>query len=168
MKTKGISKYRTDWQILRTSLKDISNVGDKLRLVKSYYEQNKNYPTYERIVNWAQGLALGYKGRDPMSLRKVEGFLIDMGLDRPLVDKEPPEPPITSFSQEALRSTFKDLYARAEKWSKSNYFNEELLAYLESLESAITLSLKKTTKTLRDKRQQAQLLGIKSTHKFLF
>ena len=160
MKTKGISKYRTDWQILRTSLKDYSDVRDKLQLVRDYYAQNKNYPAYERIVNWAKGLVLGYKGRDPMSLRKVEGFLIDMGLDRPLVDKEPPEPPITSFSQEALRSTFKDLYARAEKWSKSNYFNEELLVYLETLESSITLPLKKTTKTLRDKQQQAKLFQL--------
>ena len=168
MKSKDITKYYTPWQVVRTEARDFSTPEEKLSYVLDYLKANLNYPNYERVYNWAEGLQKGYIGRNEDAVALIDDYLAELKELLPLPDKEKPEPPLSSYDPTILEDVYKDLYVRAEKWAKNYYFNEELLSYLEKLETAIKKPMKKSTKRLRQAQKEAEKKGAKSQHKFLY
>lgn len=168
MKSKDISKYYTPWQIVRTEARSLNTPVEKLNFVLDYLQENMNYPNYERVYNWAEGLQKGYIGKNNEAVALIQDFLDELKTLLPLPEKEKAEPPMSSYDQDTLEEVYKDLYKRAEKWVKNYYFNEELLSYLEKLENALEKPMKKSVTEFRKLQKEALKKGIKSQHKFLY
>ena len=61
-KSKDITKYNADWQIVRSSIKGSKfGLEEKLSKVKNYFNSSKSEDRWERAVNWCEGLIMGYK-----------------------------------------------------------------------------------------------------------
>ena len=71
-KSKDITKYNADWQIVRSSIKGSKfSLEEKLSKVKRYFDNNRSEDRWERCVNWCEGLIMGYK-----AAKNVDGVII--------------------------------------------------------------------------------------------
>lgn len=169
-KSKNVSKYYTPWQIVRVQAKRLKTPEEKTELALDYLADNLTYPNYERVYNWVEGLAKGYTGKNPQAVKYLEEILEALKLVRKEINRieDYPEPKLSEYSQDILILLYKDLYRRADEWTKDFYFNEELLKYLELLEQHIRGGIIKPTELFRIRQKIALQLHEKPKHKFLF
>jgi hypothetical protein len=166
MKSKDISKYDIDWQILRVQLKQIKDPKEKLAHAFRFYQENPTSDTWERIVNWIDGLALGYKIKN----RKIytfiqtekERFLREC--PRPLVREKKTKLSFEQYPKSLLNQVYKDLFKRAKTWAENGYFNTELVEFLQRLENVLGCEIQKDF--LKDSAQSSSISG--KTHRFLY
>lgn len=156
-KTKEITKYNLNWQILRIKNKRIKDLDSKLNNIVNFYNNNKNYPTWERLYNYLEGLYLGYK--DLYSKVKIKDCMKYLELNKVTVmvdfDVLPENVDIRD-----LKFLYLDLYKRNEKWLKENYRNKELNDFLIFLYNVIDDDLLPKNFNVYPNK--------KSTYKFLY
>ena len=70
-KSKDISKYDIHWQIVRVQAKKYKDISAKINYVLEFYSNYKTLDNHERILNWLEGLAMGYK--NPHNKAKILG-----------------------------------------------------------------------------------------------
>ena len=70
-KSKDISKYDIHWQIVRVQAKKYKDISSKINYVLDFYSNHKTLDNHERIMNWLEGLAMGY--RDVHTKAKILG-----------------------------------------------------------------------------------------------
>lgn len=156
-KTKDVSKYNLKWQLLRVQNKRTKVLDDKLNNVINFYNENKNYPTWERLYNYLEGLILGYK--DLYSKVKIRDCMKYLELNK-VNDMTDSDISIKEVAIKDLIYLYLDLYKRNEKWLSKNYRNEELNDFLTILYNTIDdYSLPKNFDIYPTK---------KSTYKFLY
>ena len=95
-----VNKFNIHWQIVRVKARSKKNICEKIKYVMDFYEENKNYHNYKRVLNWLQMTALGYKNRWDRVLfseaaskissdvSEVVGWYIDIENDLSKVAKE--------------------------------------------------------------------------------
>ena len=88
-KSKDITKYNADWQIVRSSIKGSKfSLDEKLSKVKSYFDNNRSEDRWERCVNWCEGLIMGYKAaKNVDAINRIMEEIESYG-DRSLYGKE--------------------------------------------------------------------------------
>lgn len=133
-KTKEITKYNLNWQILRIKNKRIKDLDSKLNNIINFYNENKNYPTWERLYNYLEGLILGYK--DLYSKVKIRDCMKYLELNK-VNDMTDSDISIKEVAIKDLIYLYLDLYKRNEKWLSKNYRNEELNDFLTILYNTI-------------------------------
>lgn len=132
-KTKGISKYHLDWQVLRAAkLKPLKTVDEKIQIATEFLFENPSRQRAERVINYLEGLAMGYRGKNEEAVEKIEQALIELGdpknYEWDTVDMETmPD----SFSDKDLKQTYKDNFARYKKFALKGYFHRELYDFLK-------------------------------------
>ena len=173
-KSKDITKYNIDWQIIRVQAKQEKNIINKLNLVYNWFLNNQSIDNRERIINQIEGLSKAYK--DFQRLIIIEEIDKYFGLNK--LPKEnnyiSSVEEIKKYSDKDLFILYKDLFGRNKKWLKNNYIEEEINEFMENIAFVLFESLEYTKRLesyyseLNNLKTNIILRGLKSTHKFLY
>ena len=158
-KSKNITKYNLDWQIIRIKNKK-QTVIEQVVNIRTFYNNNKNAQNWERCYNYLEGLYYGYRNdeyrqlveiaKDWMLQNKTELFTIEVNDN------------FNNYSSDDLITLYKDLYKRNSKWQSCNYKNSELNVFLRKLHSYL-----KSVNINLEQNYDVKITQ-KSTHKFFF
>lgn len=147
-KTKGITKYEPHWQFLRVAVKGNNDeLRKKLDLVWDYFQQNKTQDRYERVVNWIEGLVMGFKSsrayekieicnteilrygnREDLS---IEGWNLEEWKDECLEIMK-------GYSFKERLATWMNNFTRAQAYLLGGYYHKELNLFLDLLYSTFS------------------------------
>ena len=173
-KTKNISKYNFDWQIVRVLAKtQMSDLNDKLFLVNDFFDNNPTIENQERVINWLEGLSLGYKhnnedavyiiGLEIMRYKEMK----DLSKEN-ILSKEELLVEVFKTYVKARINLWKDLFKRNEKWLSKGYNQKDLNDFMDFLYLTLEdIDLGRFSyEKLKQLREAA--LTMKNTHKFLY
>lgn len=177
-KTSDITKYEPDWQILRAKIKGpMTTLEDKLRLVKFYFDRNRTVDAWERIVNWLQGLQMGYRAsNDTPALERIVTELVWYNGIKPS-SKELPmttEVILKKLQQYPFKDRlllWRDLFERNKKWLAKGYNHAEHNIFSDALWQTFVTNHENVPENfdkvkLDDLRKRSA--NLKNTHKFFF
>lgn len=128
---KPVYKYDLGWQVERVFLKKCP-LRSKLSHVENFFwTRGATIEDRERILNWANGLSLAYKNRDPKSFEEVMSWIDHRGTTWPCYKYEDRHHlDFANFSVSEIKGVVDDLLKRAEKWAKGGYLNKDLHEFL--------------------------------------
>jgi len=129
MQKSKVYKYNLLWQLVRMQNKKIKRLQDKLYNVTMFLHKYASAQNKERVLNYLEGLALGYKDVDS---RCIIYYHINMLRGFTPTDIEQ-DIPLFSVNTKDLLSLYKDLYRRNANWLRNNYRNTDLNEFLEKL-----------------------------------
>lgn len=174
-KSRDITKYNLKWQMVRSKVKGSSvDLNNKLKLVNNYFEEEKTIDAYERVLNYLEGLQMGYRGRNQeavdiidkviqnyrnmniMSLKKEMNGFIDVSKTRQYPYKE-------------RLVLWKDLFNRNKKWLQKGYIQKEINDFMDVLYLSFAnehIPENYSMQSLNDLRSAAEKLD--NTHRFFF
>jgi hypothetical protein len=173
-KSKDITKYNIDWQIVRVQLKNKKEIEDKLAMAYSYFIAHKTKDTQERVVNWLEGLALGYKASKQWDvIKRIEEEKTRYEVSGKLKKEENRISTIDEMQRYDLgirAKVYIDLYTRNVKWLKNGYVQKEINNFMDTLRYSI---FKEGCPIVENYHRHIILLRkeaskIPNTHKFLF
>lgn len=172
-KSKNITKYEINWQVVRFLAKKEKNVEKKLKIVNDFFINNLSIDNKERCLNWLEGLAMSYR-------KKNEGAIVLISqevntINSIVVDNKEQDYSeediinnISKYNTEDLVGLWKDLFKRNEKWLKKGYIHEEQNNFMDILFNAInSINLGSCSyDKLLELRASAKTM--KNTHNFFF
>jgi hypothetical protein len=176
-KTKDITKYNLKWQMVRSSIKG-SNVPleDKLDKVNAYFESERTKDAYERVLNYLEGLQMGYKGKDFNAVDRIETEITKFrGISPHTLPKESDGfinfRDAINYSFEDRYHLWKDLFNRNRKWLEKGYHQKEINDFMDVLNRIFvhnneSLSDAYSFERLEQLRHMASTK--ENTHKFFF
>lgn len=135
-KTKNITKYDLQWQLLRVSVKGSKvSIEEKLSRTRAYFVENHSYCRWERVYNWLEGLERGYKNKgDQKTLFLIkEEFSFYKDQKQNTREVQDRGWSIENVDSKDLVLLCKDLFKTNEKWLSNGYFHEECNSFLDSL-----------------------------------
>jgi len=172
-KSKDISKYNADWQIVRSSIKGSKfRLEEKLSKVKKYFDYNRSEDRWERCVNWCEGLIMGYKASKNLdAIDKIIEEIKSYG-DRSLYEKENNNTEndilLLEYSYGERLILWKDMYNTNTKWLKKGYYHKECNEFMNSMVRIFNKFGEDIWRynILLDLREESKRL--ENTHKFFF
>ena len=172
-KTKNVSKYDLDWQIVRASVKGPKTyVSEKLAHVTRFYDNNISKENWERVTNWLEGLVIAYKknSRERVWVDDVLSRFKRIQFDKlPSVESTND---FTKYTFEQRLILWKDLALRTKVWAEKGYIHIEQTEFCVELWKSF--SLKEQEKISPNysienfERIIASAKGKANTHIFLF
>ncbi|MFA5754284.1 MAG: hypothetical protein WC905_02955 [Patescibacteria group bacterium] len=176
-KTKDITKYNLKWQIIRSNIKGPSiSLHSKIKAVSDYFNSEKTIDAYERVLNYLEGLQMGYIGKNQKAVDQIEQEIYkyrEMNTSEML--KEPNG--FITFN-DAIKYSFKDrynlwkdLFIRNRKWLKNGYIQKEINDFMDILyrlfqQNQEIIDKSYSYETLEQLRMDASKKT--NTHKFFF
>lgn len=179
-KTKDITKYDIDWQMVRSKVKGQKiEFEDKIKIVKDFWDNNKSIDNKERIMNWLEGLSMGYvSSGNTKAINNINKEL-------EFYKKENPQDKETTISdsdeiEKIKRYDFKDrlilwkdLFKRNENWLEKGYHHNEHNHFMDLMWKVFEIN--KETDKIPDNYNNIELYklrknaeGMENTHKFFF
>ena len=131
-KSKDITKYNIDWQIVRVQAKKYKDIAVKINYVLEFYEKHKTIDIHERIINWLEGLAMGYKITHDKAMILGTKVLFEPAKTKEKVINDPEEiqklayDGAKNYNLVFVKECFMDNFARFKKWAIEGYIHEEL------------------------------------------
>lgn len=153
-----VYKYNVLWQLVRAQNKKEKYLQNKLQNVMAFLYRYPSAENRERVLNYLEGLALGY--RDPI-LRSTVYHCRDEAYQFKPKQKDI-DIPLFTVSTDKLLLLYNDLYKRNSEWLNNNYRNLDLNEFLRKL----YLELQKRNVEV-DKNFDIYPKG-KSKHKFVY
>jgi len=172
-KSKDITKYNADWQIVRSSIKGSKfSLDEKLSKVKSYFDNNRSEDRWERCVNWCEGLIMGYKAaKNVDAINRVMEEIESYG-DRSLYGKEDSnidnKELLLNYSYDERLVLWKDMYKTNTKWLKKGYYHKECNDFMDDMVYIFHHNNEEIWRygVLLDLREESE--SLENTHKFFF
>lgn len=124
-----VYKYNVLWQLVRVYNKKEKYLQNKLQNVMAFLYRYPSAENRERVLNYLEGLALGY--RDPI-LRSTVYHCRDEAYRFKPKEKDI-DIPLFSVETNKLLLLYNDLYDRNKKWLANNYRNRDLNDFLRKL-----------------------------------
>ena len=174
-KTKGVTKYEIEWQILRVALKGSLNESEddlliKINKVFNYFEKDKIYERWERVFNWLEGLLRGYHSKEQVMIEIVRDKLMEFEYLKPeiiLNEKIINSEKILEYGDDLLKLLWVDLFRTNRKWLLKGYFHKECNDFMDLVYNHLEeSSLNRKQKELLALRKASSL--IENNHKFFF
>jgi len=141
-------KYVLDWQIKRILAQRETDIKNKLAVGCSHFYCGETVESRDRVLNWLDGLALGYKKNESV-LAEIAARRQEIAVARPhMHDAQLTHARQKPYGEEILRELALDLLKREYRWAKSGYIQEDLnnfileLAKLMNNEKLVALVLK--------------------------
>lgn len=169
-KSKDITKYSLEWQVVRVECKAFDTWQEKVEHARAYLDAKSNKHALERVANWMQGLARGYRGKDDYAAMMVEGMADELLDNRDQYDAEEDTDSLDvgGVATVTLRALYKDLIKRQGGWMKGGYVHREQAAFEDMLAKELEVRGVDVNHQLQlDKRAQTLASGT-VTHKFFF
>jgi rhamnogalacturonyl hydrolase YesR len=178
-KSPDITKYDPDWQIIRSQIKGPkTSLEDKLKSVKNYFDEKPSQERWERVVNFLEGLAMGYKAaKNQEAISRINQEIKIYG-DQEDFSKENTDPKtqyskLLSYPFEQRLTLWKDLFKTNKKWLEGGYFHKEANDFMDMLYSTFTELQEQ--KFIPDNYSHDKLISLRidskdkdNTHKFFF
>lgn len=176
-KSKDITKYNLKWQIVRSSIKGPSvSLEEKINAVNTYFNSEKTKDAYERVLNWLEGLQLGYKGKPQDAVDKIEAEIKNYEAMNTASLLKSSDEFITfkdaiQYSFEDRYVLWKDLFNRNKKWLQKGYHQKEINDFMDVLNQLFVqneepLGRAYSFESLENLRGEAK--SKINTHKFFF
>lgn len=180
-KSKNITKYDINWQILRSQIKGPKTpLIDKLSRVRSFWKLNRTIDSWERIVNWLEGLRMGYiASKNQEAIRLIDNETKKYQSEKNNLEKEEQKDrgnhkeTIQNYSFKERLNLWKDLFKRNQKWLERGYFHNEHNQFMDLLYDVFVemgeeskLPDNYSFKKLKNMREDG--IKKKNTHKFFF
>lgn len=139
-KSKDISKYDIDWQMVRAKVKGQKTpFDDKLKIVKDFWTQYPTLDNQERILNWLEGLRMGYIASHNNSAinsidKEMENYKneVTSKKEEDLTDQEQIDK-IKKYDFDSRLGLWKDLFKRNENWLEKSYNHKEHNHFMDLL-----------------------------------
>lgn len=179
-KSKNITKFDVEWQIIRSSIKgQKTSFDEKIEKALDYLERKKSIDAKERVMNWLEGLRMGYKASKSFEKIKVIDDLLGKIKERKMDLKEDEITSVdwveelSKFDASSKLKLWKDLYTRNAKWLKNGYLNEELNEFHMILTDDLEKNHVKAFQKIESKNEMLEELRLKSlymenSHTFFF
>ncbi len=173
-KSKDITKYNIHWQIVRVQLKDVKNIDEKLEKVSHFFINNKTIDNKERVINWLEGLSMGYKASKNMdAILKIESEICRYEIIE-VADKEINEisnsAQMKQYERVERKKLWDDLFDRNRKWLNKGYYQEEINLFMDNIYLSFSVLkdpvIEYDYEVLLGLREAAKKM--KNTHKFFF
>jgi hypothetical protein len=160
VKSTDVSKFDIDWQVFRVGLKKQPTYINKAADASEYLIEHPNRADRERVLNYLDGLALAYKGRERQDVVDIRNDLAQLEVS----DDNPCSTDFKKYDKKTLLTIARDLMSRTGKWLKKGYRHKEQIAFLKDLLEYIGAS------NIQDELDEliAYSKTIPNTHKFLF
>lgn len=156
---KNISfKYNLLWQLTRVKNKKEKSLKNKLDNVVSFLHNYPSVDNKDRILNYLNGLELGYK--DLLSRDTVRRCYIQVSKFKPT--EKDTDVSVKIIDTSDLLFLYNDLYKRNEQWLKNNYRHKGQNEFLEKLYEEL-----RSRDVKVDKNFDTIPIG-KSRHKFIY
>lgn len=153
-----VFKYNLLWQLTRVKNKKEKSLKNKLDNVVSFLYNYPSADNKDRILNYLNGLELGYK--DLLSRDAIRCCYIQVSKFKPT--EEDTDVSVKIIDTPDLFFLYNDLYKRNEQWLKNNYRHKEQNEFLEKLYKELT-----SRGIGVDKNFDVIPIG-KSRHKFIY
>lgn len=172
-KSKDISKFDLDWQIIRAEVKGSKIAVDKkIAIVHTFFLNNQSLENQERIVNWLEGLEHAFR----LKIDGIEHALItDMLRQYKQLSNLPSKKSLNDFTKynfERRYHLWKDLFNRTKNWGKRGYTHPEQIQFCDQLWKSFTKDEKSKITNRYSKAQYDLILShaqnTPNTYKFLF
>ena len=168
-KSKNITKYNLKWQCIRASVKGSKvNLEDKIATVMNYLVDEKTVDAKERVLNWLEGLQMGYRNKNQGAVDRINDQ-IDFVKQISYELNEVNDIDINVVDTETLQKVYKDLAKRSERWLVKGYVHKEQESFLDMINDELIKrdsELVTLAEKICDLREAA--LIIENTHKFFF
>ena len=176
-KSKDITKYNLKWQMVRSSIKGpLVALNDKIATVNNYFDTERTVDAYERVLNYLEGLQMGYTGKDPRAVSQI-GTEINRyrNMDTSSLLKEPSGfikfEDASRYNFDDRLNLWKDLFLRNRKWLEKGYVQKEINDFMNVLNQLFQqnneiLPSAYSYEKLQQLRSNASTM--KNTHKFFF
>lgn len=176
-KSKDITKYNLKWQMIRSKIKGPSvPLKDKIKTVREYFDSEKTKDAYERVLNYLEGLMLGYKGKNEDAVAQIaqeimEYYKIDTNKLLKERDSFITFEDATKYSFEERYDLWKDLFIRNKKWLEKGYFQKEINDFMDVMYQLFKKNNENLDKAysierLEHLRKEAE--GKENTHRYMF
>ncbi len=175
-KSKDITKYNADWQIIRSSIKGSKfSLAEKLSTVKNYFDTNSSVERWERCVNWCEGLMMGYKAAKNFdAIDRIKEEIESYG-ERSLYSNENCNgltqdncSLLERYDYNERLVLWKDLYKTNTKWLKKGYYHKECNEFMDDMVTIFKMYGEDIWRydILLDLREESK--NLENTHKFFF
>lgn len=179
-KSKDITKYDPDWQMVRARVKGSkTDIIAKLKQVNDFWKKNQSIDNWERVVNWLEGLRMGYvSAQDQNALNLIDNEIKHYKKIKPTAKQQPysDDEQIEKLSHYPFTDRYhlwKDLYRRNKVWLTKGYFHPEHNHFTDLMWEVF--KLKNETSRISPnfsynniKQLRHKAMGMKNTHKFFF
>lgn len=135
-KTKGVTKYESEWQLCRVSIKGSNfKIDEKISKCFNYFKDKPCYNRWERVYNWAEGLLLGLKKNEDKIkvldfLEKLEGLKPGQIIfDDTITNKNI----LINTNVSHILLLWNDLLKTNDKWLSKGYFHKECNYFIDLL-----------------------------------
>jgi hypothetical protein len=176
-KSKDITKYNLKWQMVRAGIKGTSiPLEAKIKSVNDYFNEEKTKDAHERVLNYLEGLQLGYKGKNQEAVDRIDTEIVKYrAINKDALLKERDSfinlKDAVKYSFEDRHRLWKDLFTRNRKWLEKGYFQKEINDFMDVLYSLFKQNNEEVSKAysfekLDSLRKEANKK--ENTHKFFF
>jgi hypothetical protein len=177
-KSKDVTKYDPDWQIVRVSVKGPStSLDDKLRIANEYFARNKTYDAWERVANWLEGLQMGYKAAgDTAAIERIAAELsryngIVPSTKEPQLSDDDVIARLKRYSPQQRLQLWRDLFDRNKKWLAKGYNHGEHNHFMDLMYQVFTAQKENIPSSVSKEKLDAlrkSSATLQNTHKFFF
>lgn len=139
MHKRGVSKYSNlEWQMVRVSLKDFKDNRDKIAKALEYLDKEPTFQTYVRVVNYLEGLALGYKNPNPEAYKHINEVVAKYHQleDQYKWADDDGERSQYVWTRKQLMKCYKDNMKRYTNYASKGYFHKEIYDFCKSFSFA--------------------------------
>jgi hypothetical protein len=179
-KSKDITKYDIDWQVLRATVKGgKTDVISKLSKVRDYWNDNQSMDNWERVVNWLEGLRMGYiasKNQQAMDLidKEIEFYKQNTVSNKEdILSDQEHIARMMKYDFKTRYGLWRDLFKRNEKWLAKGYNHKEHNHFMDLMWEVFKKNNEESNlkenysfEKLSALRDEAE--GLDNTHKFFF
>ena len=176
-KSKDITKYNLKWQMVRASVKGTKvPLESKLKTVNDYFNEEKTKDAHERVLNYLEGLQMGYRGKNQEAVDRIDTEIVKfrtINKDALLKEREGfiSLEDATKYSFDDRHRLWKDLFTRNRKWLEKGYIQKEINDFMDVLYKLFEKNQEKVSDAYSNEKLKAlrKDAGEKeNTHSFFF
>lgn len=177
-KTKEISKYELEWQMVRVKVKgalnDKNTLHEKFKIIRNYFQETYTYDRWERSYNWLEGFYRGIKRFSCESiLLLIEDEFAYYNANKPQINviNKNFNKTFNDYDITLRWKLYKDLFNTNKKWLQGGYFHKECNGFIDELynsflEDSIQIKQNYSFEYLLQLRSNS--FKTLKTHKFFF
>ena len=136
MHKNGVTKYQLDWQVIRVLSKKFKTVQDKTSHVRAFFDEHPTQQRYVRVVNYLEGLHMGYRKRNEAACEFIDSEIAKYGSMHDYIWDEDDSKVHRKWDEKIQIECYKDNMKRYKNYTSKGYVHMELKEFLMSFKFA--------------------------------
>ena len=159
MHKRGVTKYCLDWQVTRVLAKDFKTVEEKMAHVRTFFESKPTKQRFVRVVNYLEGLHMGYRKKNRAACEAIETEIVRYGSMDDYEWDNYDNTTCSRWTDKQLIKCYKDNMKRYTNYASKGYFHKEIYDFCKSFDFADIALIEKF---------KAEAESKENTHYFFF